>query len=108
MIPSSPGLIAAWQKLKKECLAPQETRICSGRNENRLSFFSLSQIASRNSGVPAEAVYLVKPVLIAEIPASLTKSGGSKSGSPATRLATSTPLAANAFASPGSAWAGEG
>src|SRR5260370_5210383 len=108
MIPSSPGLIAAWQKLKKECLAPQETRICSGRNENRLSFFSLSQIAARNSGVPAEAVYLVKPVLIAEIPASLTKSGVSKSGSPATRLATSTPVSARAFDLASSARVAEG
>src|SRR5216683_77822 len=108
MITSSPGLIAAWQKLKKECLAPQETRICSGRNERWLSFFSLSQIADRSSAVPAEAVYLVNPDLSAATAASLTKSGVSKSGSPATRLATSTPVAASAFALALSAKVAEG
>src|SRR3546814_6780563 len=46
--------------------------------------------------VPSTSVYLVWPARIASIAASLTKSGVSKSGSPALRPMTSTPSAFSA------------
>ena len=51
----------------------------------------MAQIASFSSGVPSTLVYLVRPSRIALMPASLTWSGVSKSGSPAPRPITSTP-----------------
>src|SRR5215469_15509314 len=47
--------------------------------------------------MPGVCVYLVKPAARAEIAACLMCSGVSKSGSPATRLSTSTPLAVRAL-----------
>src|SRR3989338_5681048 len=55
-------------------------------------------MALRSSTVPVEGVYLVKPVSMALIPAFLIRSGVSKSGSPAAKLTTSTPLDCNSLA----------
>src|SRR5215472_12699299 len=70
---------------------------CSGVYSRSLSRRSFSQIAARNSGMPGVCVYLVKPAARAETAACLMCSGVSKSGSPATRLSTSTPLAVRAL-----------
>ena len=72
-------------------LAPGETRICFGSYLSRLSFISLSQIARRNSRIPALAVYRVKLASIASIAAFLIYSGVLKSGSPTPKLTTSIP-----------------
>src|SRR3954470_11364745 len=95
---SSPGESSAWNRLYSECLAPADTSTCSGVKDMALSFFSLSQMAARSSGMPAVAVYLVNPCLIASTAAALTWSGVSKSGSPAANPTTSTPAAASALA----------
>src|SRR5690242_3966572 len=51
-----------------------------------------------SSGMPPVAVYLVKPASSAALAASLMCAGVSKSGSPAAKLTTSSPLAASALA----------
>lgn len=56
------------------------------------------QIAFLSSIVPALGVYLVKPSLIAFIPASAIAAGVSKSGSPAARPMTGTPAWRSALA----------
>src|SRR2546428_1237049 len=49
--------------------------------------------------MPPAAVYFVKPLRMAAMPASLTGTGVSKSGSPEAKAITSTPRAAIALAS---------
>src|SRR2546425_12771993 len=60
--------------------------------------------------MPPAAVYFVKPLRMAAMPASLTGTGVSKSGSPEAKSITSTPRAAIALASAGmrSVGGGEG
>src|SRR3989338_6790659 len=84
-------------RLKILCLAPQETTIWDGLYWRLLSFKKRRAIASLSSGVPVGGVYLVKPFSMAAIPGFLIKSGVSKSGSPAAKLTTSTPLAFNSL-----------
>src|SRR5438094_3923348 len=55
-------------------------------------------MAARNSGMPDEGVYLVKPSLSAAMAASLMCCGVSKSGSPAPKPQTSTPSALSCLA----------
>src|SRR3989338_3765475 len=55
-------------------------------------------MSSLNSGIPVVGVYLVKPLSIAAMAASLIGCGVSKSGSPAERLTISLPWAFRAFA----------
>ncbi|MNC65827.1 hypothetical protein D3C75_1161570 [compost metagenome] len=63
-----------------------------------LSRFSFAIIAFLRPGVPSTAVYLVKPLLIAVIAASLMCCGVSKSGSPAPNPITFLPAAFNSAA----------
>ena len=58
--------------------------------------------------MPSTAVYLVSPLLIAFIAASLILSGVSKSGSPAPRPITSFPVALNSLAFWVTAMVGDG
>src|ERR1039457_2592493 len=55
-------------------------------------------MAVRNSGIPEDGVYLVKPAASACAAASLIYCGVSKSGSPAPKPQTSTPSALSFFA----------
>jgi hypothetical protein len=68
----------------------------------------LARIASFNSGVPSTVVYLVWPPRIAAIAASLTKSGVSKSGSPAPSPMMSRPAAVSSAARRVTASVGDG
>src|SRR5471032_185953 len=65
-------------------------------------------IAFFSEGVPPAAVYLVRPLRIAAIAASLMKSGVSKSGSPAPIEITSLPSAFSLAALAETARVGEG
>src|SRR3954470_6025803 len=65
-------------------------------------------IAFLSDGVPPAAVYLVRPLLIATIAASLMNCGVSKSGSPAPMLITSLPSAFRRAALADTARVGEG
>src|SRR5258708_8822889 len=65
-------------------------------------------IALFTDGVPAAALYLVRPLRIATIAASLMNSGVSKSGSPAPIAITSLPSALSLAALAETARVGEG
>ena len=65
-------------------------------------------IAFFKAGVPSTAVYLVSPLFIASIAASLILSGVSKSGSPAPNPITSLPAARNSLAFEVTAIVGDG
>src|SRR5258708_15211671 len=65
-------------------------------------------IAFFNEGVPPAAVYLVSPLFIAAIAASLMNWGVSKSGSPAPIAITSFPSALRRAALAVTAWVGAG
>src|SRR2546423_15072700 len=65
-------------------------------------------IAFFSEGVPPAAVYLVSPLLMAPIAASLMNCGVSKSGSPAPMLMTSLPSAFRRAALADTARVGEG
>lgn len=52
---------------------------------------NLSQMRIFSSGIPVVGVYLVNPLFIASIAAAFTKSGVSKSGSPAEKLTIELP-----------------
>ena len=69
---------------------------------------SLAQIAARSSGMPAVSVYLVRPSASARIAAAFTRSGVSKSGSPALKERTSMPWARIARARAAMASVGDG
>ena len=85
--------------LNSDCFAPLLTSIWSASYFKPFSLYSLLAIATSSSGVPATAVYLVAPCLIASIAASLITFGVSKSGSPAEKLKISLPSAFNSLAS---------
>ena len=90
------------------CLAPQETVTSSGAYSRPWSRLNFWQTAARSSGMPPTSVYLVCPLSIARIAASLIRAGVSKSGSPAPKEITSMPCARIAFALACMARVGEG
>src|SRR5260221_1206313 len=91
MSTSSPSFKSARQRLKQLCLPPELTRICFSVKSRPLSRRYLATIAFFSEGVPPVAVYLVKPLAMAAVAASLICWGVSKSGSPAPRPMTSLP-----------------
>ena len=82
------------------CLAPFEHTISSGAYVSPFSRWSFSAMASRSSGIPALAVYIVKPSSTALMAASRMGSGVTKSGSPAESEITGRPSRMRAWARP--------
>src|SRR5687768_16452580 len=105
---SSPSFSNARQRLNEVCLPPQDTRICLSVYSRPFSLRNLATIAFLSDGVPPAAVYLVKPLFIAAIAASLMNCGVSKSGSPAPIGITSLPSDLSFAAFAGTARVGEG
>ena len=73
------------------CLAPAVIATCAAVHSMPFSRRSLAATASRASGVPGVATYLVMPAASARAAASLMFAGVSKSGSPVPNDTTSTP-----------------
>ena len=80
IITSSPAWNNAWQAKYKLCFSPFETKTCFGEIFILFSRSTFLQIASLSSIIPAPAVYLVKPLSIADFAAPIILSGVLKSG----------------------------
>src|SRR4051794_29981288 len=82
--------------------------ISPGSNGRPCALPSHLATAARRAGVPSTSVYLVAPASSARLAASLMCEGVSKSGSPAPKLMTSSPLARRAAALAETASVGDG
>src|SRR3569833_823434 len=108
MMTSSPSSTMACMALNSDCLAPALTMISLGSNDMLCALPSHFATAARSAGVPSTWVYFVAPAARARFAAALMWAGVSKSGSPAPKLMTSSPLARRAAALADTASVGDG
>src|SRR5438132_6199899 len=95
---SSLALSTAMNAMYRQCFPPAPVVICSGLYGRPFSRLNFSAMACFSSGRQGVGVYLVCPLSSAALAASLMNPGVSKSGSPAPKPTTSTPLFFNAAA----------